>query len=172
MLKGAMSVTHPPFLLPASVVDKVPPASMGEVSYIDVQVDGRWDGVLAVNQSGECIGVFIGRKIHTYPVPFDPKDIRAVRAASQWNMFLATLPGFLFSFHDLSMLLAFVICPMLLALGVLLSTGFWVAAIVLAIMSWLMMSSVRGFILMRLPTYCAALCSILLACAGLLSRYT
>ncbi len=170
-MSSAMTVTHPPFLLPESIANEVPPPRMGQVSYVDVRVDGRWEGVLAINNAGECIGTYIGRRVHTLPIPFEPSDITGIRSASRWNLLVTSLPGFLFSFHDLSMVLAFIVCPALLVIGVFCSGLFWVAALVLAVLAWVMMSLIQGFILMRLPTYCAALCSIMISSAGILSRY-
>jgi hypothetical protein len=59
------------------------------VTFIDVRVKGKWEGVLVVNERRECVGVRSNRQTIEWDLPFLPRDIEDFRPASALNLILA-----------------------------------------------------------------------------------
>jgi hypothetical protein len=86
------SVTKYPFPIPAALLPKLPAKSRDGNHYLDVCVAGKWAGILVVNGDGLCIGIYVGRTIEQWSLPFAADEIQDIRRASLWNRFLAAIP--------------------------------------------------------------------------------
>lgn len=72
---------------------KIPAVGKNGVVFIDVKVEGRWKGGLAVNSRGEAVGIrWGGEWLHPAPY-FSPEDVRKIRKSSLWNRFLSETPA-------------------------------------------------------------------------------
>jgi hypothetical protein len=110
-----LTTVHP-FRLPDALVARLPPPASDGQRYIDVRVRGAWDGILVVDPAGDCVGIHVRRRVEALPIqlPFEPSQIEDVRAASLWNRSLAAFP---FDFFIASLVMAFVVSPVLLVLS-------------------------------------------------------
>ncbi|MGH7139227.1 MAG: hypothetical protein ACREHD_26070 [Pirellulales bacterium] len=61
--------------------------------YLDVKAKGRWEGIIVVDGQGIVIGIYAGREITQWNLPFLPEQIEDVRAASLINRLLASVPA-------------------------------------------------------------------------------
>jgi hypothetical protein len=139
-----------PFPIPPALVDRLPPPTgAGGLRLVDVHFRGRWDGVLAVDSSAQCVGVYVQRRVDsTCLLPFTSDEIDDVRAASVWNRAIASYP------FDLWITATFAI--LVIAPSLLFATRFvgWRAAlgaIVVSTFSVRTLYEYSGFIFMRLP---------------------
>ncbi len=81
-----------PFPMPKALnTFAVRPAKDG-LRYLDVKIGDRWDGILVVDVEDRCIGIYEGRKVRSWPLPFEPDQIQAVRPACGKNRLLASVP--------------------------------------------------------------------------------
>lgn len=110
-----LTTVHP-FRLSDAFVDRLPPPGPDGQRFIDVRVHGAWDGILVVDSAGDCVGIYARRRVEALPMllPFKPSQIEDVRAASLWNRTLAAFP---FDFSVATLVMAFVVSPVLLVLS-------------------------------------------------------
>src|SRR4051794_38447887 len=111
-------MTTYPFALPTDLQQRLPSAASDGNRYIDVLVAGKWDGVLVIDSSGMCVGIYIRRHIEPYPLPFDAAAIQDIRPVSLWNRCLASLP---LDLWDAAVLTIVIISPVVLVLAWLLA---------------------------------------------------
>ena len=67
-----------------------------------------------VDSSGICSGVYVGRRIEEWPLPFEAADIQDLRPACLRNRLLAQIP---FDLWDFALLTVFIASPMFLVLA-------------------------------------------------------
>ena len=151
-------MTRYPFVLREDLVARLPPPSANGLHYVDVRVQGRWDGALVVDAAGSCIGVYVGRGAEELQLPFDADEIEDVRPASLLNRVLGSLP---FDLWDGALVMVFVVSP-----GVLLLAHLWLPGLALLSVlgcgaTILLMYQGPGFPLIRLPAALLGLAQIL-----------
>ena len=83
--------THYPFKIPPEAGEVPAVAGVGLVG-VDVLLGGRWEGVLLINNSRECVGIRLGGELIQEPLCFSPSDIKMVRKTCLWNRFLSRIP--------------------------------------------------------------------------------
>jgi hypothetical protein len=151
-------VTTYPFALPGTLPQRLPPPARDGRHYLDVRFAGRWDGILVVDREGLCVGVYVGRRVQEYPLPFAPEDIEDLRPASPWNRFQAALPGDPWGWALLAIL---VISPVSLAVAQ--SVAPWLALLPVAACAAAIriMYGVPGFPFIRFPVALCGLAQIL-----------
>lgn len=141
-------MTTYPFALPETLAEQLPPPSRDGNHYIDVCVDGKWDGILVVDGAAMAIGIYVGRRIMEEPLPFHPDQIEGVRPPSLWNRFLSSLPGDPFLWALLTIV---VLSPVALGLARLLTPYLALFSIVGCAVSIHLMYQAGGFIFIRFP---------------------
>lgn len=104
-----------PFSLPAELEAKLPKPARGGSAYIDVKVNGAWEGILVIDDRRLCVGIRCDRQTVEYPLDFSPTDIKDIRPASLWNRTLAFLPSWLVLAYPYA---CFIILPLLILLDV------------------------------------------------------
>jgi hypothetical protein len=159
-----------PFDIPECVRAKLPPASTDGKVYADVKFRGRWEGILVINSEYQCVGVYCGRQIIQWPLPFAPSEIEDVRRPCLWNRLLAALPEGC-DIYGCSVLTIWIGCPLLLILGLAFSRWLLVLMIPLVVLAIALMYAVRGFPLTRLPTALAGLGFALAAVIGFIKSF-
>jgi hypothetical protein len=159
-------MTTYPFAIPMDLQQRLPSPTRDGNRYIDVLVADRWDGILAVDRAGMCVGIYIRRHIEPYPLPFDVAAIQDVRPASLWNRFVASLP---FDLWDAAVLTILVVSPVTLVLAWLLTPMLAVASMLACAASIHIMYLARGFPFIRFPVAVFGFCQIIIA-AGLMIR--
>ncbi|WP_145245614.1 hypothetical protein [Aeoliella mucimassa] len=141
-----------PFEIPPAVADSIPAANFDGYSYADVKFHGRWDGILVINADRQCIGVYVGRRIVEYSLPFAPTEIEALRPASLANRWLASIPAG-WSPYNLALCTIWIAFPVLFLLGMTLTAWFLVLLIPLFGVCSIALFSIRGFPFGRGPTF-------------------
>lgn len=84
-----------PFSLSPGLEAKLPKPSRAGFIFVDVKVNGKWEGILVFDERRLCVGIRCDRKTLEYPLDFSPGEIEDVRPASLWNRTLAFLPSWL-----------------------------------------------------------------------------
>ncbi len=107
-------MTTYPFALRSDLAQRLPPSARDGFHYVDVRVNGKWDGILVVDDGGLCVGVYVSRRTQEYPLPFDASQIEDVRSASLHNRLLASVP---FDLWDAALLTILVGSPIALVLA-------------------------------------------------------
>lgn len=148
-------MTSYPFPLPETVRQQLPLQAKDGKYYVDVCVAGTWDGILVVDGSGMCVGVYVCRRIEASPLPFTPDEIEAVRRPSAWHRVLAAIPVNLWQSALLSI---FVVSPVTLLLGWLVWPWFALFSVVACELAIYIMYLAPGFPFLRFP---AAVCGCL-----------
>jgi hypothetical protein len=109
-----------------------------------------------------CIGVYVGRHIEPYPLPFTVSDLEDIRAASLWNRFLGSLP---FDFYTAAVVTIVFISPFVLALNRLLPPVPAVFIVIACVLSIRVMYPAGGFPFTRLPVAMLGLAQIIFGMA-------
>ncbi len=143
-----MGTTATLFDLPEEHRGLLPEPRRDGLILADIRVDGRWDGILVIDDNHRCIGVCVGRKVIGWSLAFAPADIEAYRKPCAWNQFLAFMPPRLLSPYPV----VWFVCPALIALGHLVSHWLLLAVPVLAFICIIRMYSEGGFPLKRMPS--------------------
>lgn len=119
--------------------------------YLDFKAKGKWDGNIVVNPDGVVIGIYVGRQIRQWTLPFWPQEIEDVRPASIMNRLLAAVPDELW----------FWLPPMSLA----------AAAVLMAVRQYFSATAVvvlgMAPVVMAPRAYCITGCPMLVAAAGI-----
>jgi hypothetical protein len=161
--------TNYPFRIPDGLVARLPAPSHDGLVYTDVRFGATWEGILVINDRKECIGVFAGRRIIQWPLPFTPAEIVDFRPPSLKNQLLTFIPHW-FDILSGSLVAVWIVCPILII------AAHWISPVLLWISAGLALSSIvglhslGGFIMMRLPTASMAFAQILL-CVRILIRH-
>jgi hypothetical protein len=161
---GKKAMPNHPVSLPGALVQKLPPAARNGMHYLDVQVGGKWDGIIVVDNAGIYLGVYVCRAIESWPLPFEMSAVEDIRPASLRNRALAAIPFDVFAGAVLAVVL---VSPIALGLAVSASALFAILSIAICLVSDYVMYQAPGFIFIRFPV---ALCGIgqILASAFLL----
>ncbi|MES2570226.1 MAG: hypothetical protein V4710_09260 [Verrucomicrobiota bacterium] len=154
-----MSNTATPFNLPKEHRCLLPPARTDGLILADVKVRGQWDGILVIDDRFRCIGVYVGRQVINWTLPFSTSEIEDYRKACLWNRFLAFMPPILLSPYAA----VWIGSPILIALGHFVSAWFLLTVPLLAVISIARMFSEGGFPLIRMPSVMAAIAFAALA---------
>lgn len=155
------TATSYPFRLPDRLISRLPRAGADGLSYIDVKVDGKWDGILVVDPEGNCRGVHVRRQVEEFPLDFESSQIEDVRAACLWNRLLAQIP---LDFFDAALLLVFVVSPVVLLMSLFLLPPLSLVSTTVCLLAIFVMYKTPGFIFIRLP---AALFALAQAISGI-----
>lgn len=153
--------TKYPFVLPARLITRLPRPSRDGNVYADVRLRGRWDGILVIDQTRRCVGVYEGRAIVQAPLPFAPDEMEDLRPPSLPHRLLAQIPASIGP-HAAGALTVLVLAPASVVAGALLSGPLALLAPPLALVGTWLMYQARGFPLLRLPlALTGVVCSIL-----------
>jgi hypothetical protein len=154
-----------PFDMPHHLLAKLPPRSRDGFVYADVKYRGIWNGIPAIDSEQKCVGVYCGRRILVWPLPFTPEEIEDVRPPCLWNRLLANLPAAL-DLYTCSLVAIWVVCPILLACGLAITPWMLLATPPIAVLSIAVMYSGGSFPFTRLPTAIAGIGFSLVAING------
>ena len=161
-----MDNTATPFDLPAEHRGTLPPARRDGLILADVKVEGSWDGILAIDENHRCVGVYAGREVVDWHLPFAPTDIEAYRKPCAWNRFLAFMPPGILSPYPV----VWVGCPALIATGHFMSHWLLLAVPMLAFICIVCMYSEGGFPLTRMPSAMVGIALSIVAIAMFVGR--
>jgi hypothetical protein len=142
------NVTKYPFPIPAALLSKLPAKSRDGHHYLDVCVAGKWCGILVVNGDGLCLGIYMGRTIEEWSLPFEADEIQDIRRASLWNRFLANIP---FDHYSAAVLAIVLISPAALLLALLVSPWIAIVSVLICPLAVYIMYLAPGWPLTRLP---------------------
>jgi hypothetical protein len=141
-------VTTYPFPIPAPLMQRLPLPARDRNHYLDVRVRGRWDGVIAVDGSGMCIGVYICRRIEKFPLPFTANDIEDIRKATLSNRILASFP---FNIWNCEILTVVAFSPVTLVLAWMISPLFALISVFACSVAIYILYLAPGWPFIRLP---------------------
>lgn len=153
-----MPTTYP-FRWAEHLIVRLPPAGIDGILHIDVKTAGEWGGILVVDAEGNCIGVYVRRRVVEYPLPFEASEIEDVRAACWRHRLLAQIP---FDPFTAALLTVFVVSPVLLLTAYFALPPLSVVSTVSCIGAIYVMYQAPGFPAIRLPTALAALTQAIL----------
>ncbi len=139
-----------PFPIPPELRTSLPATSDDGNWYVDVRVRDAWDGILVIDPSFHCIGIYVHQSIKEYPLPFKPEEIQALRAACLLHRALALLPAWL-SIWTLSVLGIVLVAPVILVVALRTMPLLALLNVPVILASWIGMYACPGFPLFRLP---------------------
>jgi hypothetical protein len=158
-------MTRFPFSLPDELTRRLPSPAPDGRHYVDVRVAGRWDGILVLDPSGRCLGVYLGGRLQECDLPFAAHQIEDVRRASLHNRVLTAMP---FDLWDAALLTLVVFSPAALLLAYFVAPPLALLAMLGCAAAIHVMYLHRGFPLIRLPLAVAGLGQMLAGAAILL----
>ncbi len=137
-----------PFSLSPKLSTKLPRPSRDGLTYIDVKVNGTWEGILVFDERRLCVGIRCDRKTVEVPPGFSPNDIEDIRPACLWNRALAFMPARLVLAYPYAY---FVILPILFALDINHAPAGSILAIILGLIAQrIVIEHLRAFGLINL----------------------
>ncbi len=145
---------------------RLPPPERDGYHHVDVKVNGEWDGILVVDSSGICTGVYVGRRTEEWPLPFEAAEIQDLRPACLRNRLLAQIP---FDLWDGALLTVFIVSPIFLVLAHNLLPALALPAVIGSALAIYLMYQAPGFPFIRLPAAMLALTEIIIGARQLLA---
>lgn len=139
-----------PFDVPSRLIGRLPRRSRDGNVYADVRFRGSWDGILVVDRSHRCIGVYAGRRIVEVPLPFGADEMEDLRSPSLGHRVLSQLPPGVDPYTAGSLGIVF-LGPASLAAGALVSAWIALITVPVAFVGVWLMYQVRGCLFLRLP---------------------
>lgn len=143
-------LTTYPFDVPSRLIGRLQRRSRDGNVYADVKFRGSWDGILVIDRSHRCIGVYAGRRVVEVPLPFHEDEMEDFRSPSLGNRVLSQLPLGLDPYTAGSRGIVF-LGPASFAAGALVSAWIALITVPVAFVGVWLMYQVRGFPFLRLP---------------------